>query len=89
MKEGCDIDEAKTEEQTDMEESLVFISEENNSISLETLTLHEQNKEVIVYIPGYVALKVCCTIGECCSHLLFGDCNNSEYLQTLSRGGIK
>ena len=29
LKEGCDIDDAKTEEQSDMEESLANISEKN------------------------------------------------------------
>ena len=89
LKEGCDIDDAKTEEQPDMEESLASISEKISSISLDNLTLNEQSKEVVVYISGYIALKVCSSIGECCSHLLFGECNNSEYLQTLSRGGLK
>ena len=68
-----------------MEESLDSISEKFNSIGLDNLTLNEQSKEVGVYISGYIALKVFSTIGECCSHLPFGEGNNSEYLPTLSR----
>ena len=76
LKEGCDTDDAKTEEQPDMEESLASISEKKkNSISLDNLTLNEQSKEVVVYISGYIALKVCSIIEECCSPLLFAECN--------------
>ena len=68
-----------------MEESLASICEKNCSFSLYNLTLNEQDKEVVVYISGYIDLEVCSTIGECYSRLLFGESNNSEYLQTLSR----
>ena len=89
LKEGCDIDDSKTEEQPDTDESLASISEKFNSINLDKLTLNEQSKEVIVYISGYIALEICSSIWECCSHMPFGECNNSDYLQTLSRGALK
>ena len=85
LKEGYDIDGAKTEEQPDMEESLASIIEKNNFISLDNLTLTEQSKEVAVYISGYIAMKVCSTIGECCSHLQFGECDNSDGLKSPSQ----
>ena len=72
-----------------MEESLASVCEKVDHISLDNLKLIEQSKEEVVYISGYIALKVCSTSGECCLHLLFGECNNSEYLRKLSRGGLK
>ena len=44
LKEGCDIDDAKTEEPPYMEESLASINEKVNSISLVNLTLNEQSR---------------------------------------------
>ena len=88
LKNDCDIDNAKTEEQTDMKESLASISGKINSISFDNLTLHEQSKELVVYKSGYNTLNVCSTIGEWCSYLLFEKCSSPEYFQTLSRGRL-
>ena len=81
---------AKTEEQHDMEETLASISEKMNLTSLKNLTL-DQSKEATVYIADYAASKVCSGIEECRSRLLFGECENSEYLQfiIMSCGGLK
>ena len=44
---------------------------------------------MVVYIAGYIALKICSTFEECCSHLMFGKCDKSDYLQIFSRGGLQ
>ena len=65
LKEDYDINDAKTKEQHDVEESSPSKNEKMNLINLENQALDGQSKKLTVYTAGYIASKIFTGIEEC------------------------
>ena len=88
LKENLQVSEVLKDDSTYSETDLKQIEGRMREITVEDANLNQQSREVCVYVSGYVAKKVKIHLENCCEQMLMGNCEDQDYTNILSRGGL-